>query len=496
MECRLYSYKHILTRSRYVFFVLMFCLFTNKLSSQELYIRVSENDCITCYVGFFEKLFKSNENQKVKFVFPGYYNEKRFDNFNKLYFKNKVKLSQTLFSDSLYNLPKKQLDNESGLFVTYKGKVLYAEKARIISKKNIEINDFIENFKVEQFFDFSMNGVSNRLMKAFSYYGKQKVIVDDLFRVLYYWDKDENFTIVDLKDNNFNILLNKYLNKKTYASYLEYKDILVSSGKQYPESIIPIFKNDSLILSYYLPFIRLGVKEETGQKAFIISNIALTSIIDIQNNELNLSEIVNQSYLEETANENYVESIDYTIYKDKFYRINDVQKETNTEEFSLFTIRTIDDKNKRIKLGLATSTLESFEFQKTMNVDKDIVTDVAFLSFDNSILLEKKPFAVDLDLSMTYKLDWDGSINNLDSPSDLDYRQCQFWNSESGVYHVLVKNKGFFSLKTYSKTWSLINETPLGFNNDFVKDIGFTKDSVYLFTENELIRMPNTFENF
>ncbi|MGO3707025.1 MAG: hypothetical protein ACTJGD_06065 [Mesonia hippocampi] len=76
---------------------------------------------------------------------------------------------------------------------------------------------------------------------------------------------------------------------------------------------------------------------------------------------------------------------------------------------------------------------------------------------------------------------------------EIFYRQLQFWEKEDN-FTVLVKKQENYALKTYNQNWELKQEKPLPFNTETVKDIRFSKDNIYLFTENELLSLPNVFE--
>jgi len=487
--------KHIPTLNGYAFLFIIF--FNLNANGQNVYVRVTENDCVNCYIGFFKTLLENSESDNFKYVFPGYYNEKRFANFNKMFFQNKVKLNQTIFSDSLFNLPEKKLGNESGLFVLYKGKLVYAEKARIMAKEDASVRNYIEKFnKTEVFLDKAENGISNRFVGELHYQTDQKIFVDDLFRVLYYWDKENELTVLDLKSEIFQKVLKNFLTTKSYQSHLKYKDNLIQLGKNYPEAFMVKIADETLYLNYYIPFIRLEKDVAGNNETLGVLSLPVTSIIPITKEELTLKRIVENSFVEDIMEIDYFTSLQPAVYCEKLYKLNQFtysrEDKKSDKSYPLLTSYYVDFQSERIRFDAISEELRSFEFQKDVLLNtKELFVEVGFLNQNKNILLINAPFVVDLESMKKIKLDWSEDLNDIKDPNKMTYQHLQFWENGHGNYTVLLKSKEDYYIKSYNKSWKLQQTESLNFDSTFVKDIKFSNDFIYLFTDTEILSIPS-----
>ncbi|WP_430612171.1 hypothetical protein [Flavobacterium sp. JP2137] len=185
-------------------------------------------------------------------------------------------------------------------------------------------------------------------------------------------------------------------------------------------------------------------------------------------------------------------------YKDTIYRINQLMY--NTQDFAenrIFPLLTKLEKSSNPNIKNLTTKevadIKNFSFQQDTLLNKTFLMDITFSNIDSYILLHNYPYVVDIAQKKKHTLDWDSNMNHYYYPPKMTYEQLQFWQSKNG-FTILVKTTSQYLLKTYDHQWKLVQEKVLPFNIISVKNLRFTRASVYVFTENEVFSITNVFE--
>lgn len=475
--------------------VLAFFVYQSTLA-QKIYIRVSERECINCYAGFFSELIASPYKKDFKFLFPKNYKGKRFEQFNKLYFESKVTPDRAVFSDSLYDLTNKFSNDFSGIIYFHNNQVISASNMTDLISQKINFTDYIKSLTtVNSIAIFHEIGISNRLSIAVSYNANYFAIADFLFKNLFLWDFDGKLTTLDFKDEAFQQLLKSNLTEEHFNSHQKYREELNKYGKKFPEPYSISFTDEQITVAYTVPYVFL--KQEDRQEFHIMPLLSISAIA-LPSKKLNVEQLIENSYIENRTQTEYLLSMSLGSYNDNFYRINQLMY--NTHDFAENKIfpfltkleKSSDSKNK----NLVTKDLmgiENFSFQQDTLLNKPFLMDILFSNIDSNVLLHNYPYVVDIAQKKKHTLDWDSNLNHYYYPPKMTYEQLQFWQSENG-FTILVKTTQQYLLKTYNHHWKLVQEKVLPFNILSVKNLRFTKASVYVFTENEVFTMANIFE--
>lgn len=485
--------KHRLLKN--LCFLLFYTVFSNHISAQEIYFRVSENDCNNYYTPVFSVLHESTYQDKIKFLLPISYQGKRFDNLNKLYFENKLTMSKVVFSDELYQITSKPLNDLSGISLVNKGEVIAFFSIKDINAKNI--NTIIKSLSsLQEILDKSKKGLSNNLLNKIDYKRQFLFLSDQLFGRIYRFDGDKSeFSVLNLKEDSSSIasLRKHYLSEDDYKTHQEYGETSKSFQGQNGINIIDIsFAEEKIYIKYTIPYV--SVMMYAGKQATVLSNLLLMFSQPIDE-RITFDSFIDNTYviknfsLEEIK---YYPSRQMAVYADKLYYINQVMASSKIPEFPLLSQFKIDKDLKEITLEGEVDNLKNFNFQQDSLLNVQYLMEIGFLQNKENILLREYPYAVNLAKKQKYQLDWEDE-NKHYYPVEIFYSQLQFWEKEDN-FTVLVKKQENYTLKTYNQNWELQQEKLLPFNTETVKDIRFSKDNIYLFTENELLSLPNVFE--
>src|SRR5699024_4976499 len=229
--------------------------------SQKAYIRVSPRDCINCYLGFFNTSLNYKQKDNIQYIFPEDFEGKRFENFNELYFHKKIGQQQVIFSDSLYNETKKPLNGLSGLVIYFKGKVIMALTAE--NAVGIDFRKYVDAaLNLKELSDFQKEGISPNVQLAVDFENNNLAVSDFIFRKLSLYKNDRLINKIDLKTDDFQTLLKKFLTDKEFKFHKENYQSIKDLGKNYPEYFWPEFSQGNLYLHYLLPYIRKGDDKE------------------------------------------------------------------------------------------------------------------------------------------------------------------------------------------------------------------------------------------
>lgn len=457
-------------------------------NAQEIYVRVSEKDCINCYIGFFSELL-DNSQPEFKFLFPENIQGKHFDNFNQMYFQGKVSLDNVVFSDSLFQKTKQPLNALSGLVLMDKGEVLMDFSSKEASKYDIDtlLGALSQTKKI---FDFKEDGVSSRFSSVVDSEGENLLVIDDLFRKLYFLDENGALKTIDLKDEAFQLVIQNTMEKTAYEFHKKNIGTLKRFKKNFPESFSAIIKNDSLYLRYFMPCIQ---EEKNGGLG--IRNELFLSKMPFEGTKINIENMINNTYLvRKDPQKRYYPTFSFTAIYPHFYQINQMiytQEDLNNKtRFPLFIRYVFDEEKKEISFE-GFSELKNFSFQQDTTLNSnDLIIDISFLNFADQILLKHKPYAVDIEEGRKYKLDWDANMNDIHYPQTITYENLQLWGNKSN-FVVLAKIKNEYFVKVYDKKWELIKKIAFPFNPNVVEKIRFTKENIYIFTENHILKMDN-----
>ncbi|GEM_PF-5732260 len=477
-------------------------VFATPSKAQDVYIRISENDCVNLHGSFFSALTKSPHEKDFKFLFPNKFKGKRFEQFNKLYFQNKVTDNQVVFSDTLYNLTGKPLNGLSGIAWIHNNQLLSTLCAECISNQNINILDHVANLsKASTLVNFQEEGMSDRLAIASSYKSNTFAISDYLFRNIYYWDATKNLTNIDLKDEVFSQLLKNKLTTAEYATHIKYLDNLMKVGKAYPEPISIDLNENQMALYYGVPYAKVVNPEDKDNVQIGIMSLPYVAVIPLSTNQPTAYQILENSYLEEYTEEipEYYSTMTLVLTSKDLYRINQLKYSAEDLEtkrsFPLLSKLKMTKKNHaKTIISENQDGIKNFPFQQDTLLNKTFVMDIQFSSSNDHILLLNRPYAVNIKTQKKYTLDWDSKVNTYYYPATYTYEQLQFWETPTG-FNVLVKKDENYSLKLYNDEWQFQSEKALPFYGKEVKNLRFTKNHVYVFTEDNIFTVSNTFES-
>ncbi len=477
-------------------------LFVTPSKAQDVYIRISENDCLNLHGSLFSALTKSPHEKDFKFLFPNKFKGKRFEQFNKLYFQNSVTANQVVFSDSLYDLTGKPLNGFSGIAWIHNNQLLSTLGAESMAKQKINILEYVANLsKSSTLVNFQEEGMSDRLNIAVSYKSNTFAISDYLFRNIYYWDAAKTKTNIDLKDDVFSQLLKNKLTTEDYATHIKYLDNLMKVGKGYPEPISIALNENQLALYYGIPYAKLFNPDDKDNIEIGIMSLPYVAVVPLSTNQPTAYQILENSYLEEFTDEipEYNSTLTLALTSKDIYRINQLKYSAEDLEknrrFPLLSKLKMTKKN-HVKTLIAENQdgIENFPFQQDTLLNKTYVMDIQFSSSNDHILLLQRPYVIDVKTKKKYTLDWDSNLNKYYHPATITYEQIQFWETPKG-FNVLVKKDENYLMKTYNSEWELQSENTLPFYGKEVKDLRFTKNHVYVFTEDNIFTLSNTFES-
>ncbi|HLS31659.1 MAG TPA: hypothetical protein VK021_12445 [Flavobacteriaceae bacterium] len=504
----MYLYKifsHSLPKSLVVLRVVSFLFFicfikTTSVRAQEVYVRISPEDCINCNLSLFQDVINLSDTD-YKFLFPKKFEGKRFERFNELYFENKILNQSVVFSDSLYQQTQKPLNDRSGVVGFFKDRIIFKAEMEEISNNDLE-EIFQSLRKVEMILDRDELGISSSATMEFNYQNPLGVITDIPFKTLFVINKKGEYKSIELNKDVYQKVIKKHSNPKEYDFHSSHLKELKSIGKFFPEYPRVKITDDKVFINYFLPIIKLVESDTTSHKG--VYNLDILSITDFNNDEkifrkIDNDLIVENSYLNptrENVNQRFFPTNAFSFYNDHLFRINQLiynqEDDEKDQSFPLFSTYEIDKKEKIIKFDDYSDKLETLDVQKdsTLNSDEMIV-ELSFLSQKNSILFEVLPYAINLQTKNIYNLDWDQKMNNIHYQDyDINYKQLQYWSSEDN-WRVLVMKKNAYYLNLYDAEWKLKENIPLFFHSKNIEDVRFTKDFIYLSTESYFLRMPN-----
>ncbi|WP_430612173.1 hypothetical protein [Flavobacterium sp. JP2137] len=275
--------------------ILTFFVYQNTLA-QNIYIRVSERACINCYAGFFSELIASPYKDDFKFLFPKNYKGKRFEQFNELYFESKVTPDRAVFSDSLFDLTNKFLNDFSGIIYIRNNEVITSSSIADLNNQSINYTAYIESLiTFNSLAVFQEIGISNRLSIAVSYNSNYFAIADFLFKNLFLWDFNGQLTTIDFKDEAFQQLLKNYLSEEHYHTHQKYREELNKYGKKFPEPYSISLTDEQITIAYAVPYVLL--KQEYRQE-FHIMPLLTISVLALPSKKLSAEQLIENSYIE------------------------------------------------------------------------------------------------------------------------------------------------------------------------------------------------------
>lgn len=481
------------------FFLIVSVFFlTGTTSGQEVFVRVSENDCVNCYTGFFSELIKNPHNKEFKFLFPENYKGKRFENFNKLYFQNKLSLDRVKFSDSLFEISKDPLNDLSGIILFYKNNLISSIGVESINNDKINVLDHLNSMVDSSvLLNLQQEGVSERINIAASYNTNHFAVSDFMYRTLYFWNSQKTLSTIDFKDEGFQQILKDGILPDKYESHRKNRERLRKNGNEFPEVYSLSFSDNELVIGFAIPHIFLN-KIEDGQEQYYTMPLLNFSFVPLASDDISVAKIIENSYIEDRSELEYIIGLSSATFNKEIYRVNQLMYNSNDFEknrtFPLLNkLKVSNNKKERILIYENVNGLENFAFQQDTLLNKHYLMDIQFVNQDQYILLNHYPYAIDLVGKKKYKLDWDVMLNTHYYPTKTLYDQIQFWKT-SGGFNVLVKKDGLFYLKSYSENWKFVSEKTLPFNSQKTTNIRFTKKWVFLFTKEEIIVFPNVFE--
>jgi len=467
--------------------ILLLCYFYSVDSySQKAYIRVSPRDCINCYLGFFNTSLNYKQKDNIQYIFPEDFEGKRFENFNELYFHKKIGQQQVIFSDSLYNETKKPLNGLSGLVIYFKGKVIMALTAE--NAVGIDFRKYVDAaLNLKELSDFQKEGISPNVQLAVDFENNNLAVSDFIFRKLSLYKNDRLINKIDLKTDDFQTLLKKFLTDKEFKFHKENYQSIKDLGKNYPEYFWPEFSQGNLYLHYLLPYIRKGDDKENEA---IVPSMNLVSKIPFSS-KIKTSDIIEHSFQKDKNpnTENYSEFLKFFIYKKQYLVLNLLQGKTKSND--LFTA---------YKFNKTTQNLQFDHFYQLKNKYDSIYSllsqpnkttnNIAYSYSNGQVILWFKPYSINLKNNTVHKLDWQQKKKN----DTYLYGQIQLWKN-NGIYSVLGWNKinrdPSYFIKNYDSNWDLISETELPFYLPNVKGLLISKKNIYVRLQNRLLILPN-----
>lgn len=484
-------YTYFKSLNKRILFLFIFILSTSSFS-QEVYFRVSENDCFNCYININQHILGKSD---IQFLFPESSKGRRFDEFNKRFFKNQIVKEKVIFSDSLYALTNQPLDDLSGLVFIYNGNVVFSQKGAHIDEEKLKIfNNSVSSFTMTM--NIRDKGFSNRNLITADYGDNHLLITDFLFKKIYLINGDEhteiNFDAIDFLD-----IAKKSLNNVEYLDLEKNIDLMSRYGKNGIELVNATYSEGKFYISFYCPFISDGeIIDENGNKKEVFRIGNKPNYLVLKKEEINEQHVLKNIYSFDFESEQYFYSLDELVQGNELFKLNQViyseeQFKKNTP-YPLFTKFHIDAANKKITFDKYLDNMDLLDFQKDKDFNTfEFINVISFISQDQTIVLKDFPYVIEPLSGLKKKLEWDEKVNKVSYPQDIKYRNLQFWKYKDG-YRLLFQKKDEIVVKEYTNSWELKSQQPSMFNKKFIKQIYVTKKYIYIkSTTEDIYRIDN-----
>ena len=445
------------------FYCFLFLIVSSFGFSQELYLRISDKDCVSCFVATHDIIQKEN----IKILLPSNYQGRSFDNLNKLHFDNALSLSKVTFSDELFDLSSEFLGLESGLILLDDKDVIYylaVSKFMEVRKLGDKVDKLLSIKKT----NLADLGVSNRVAVSSSYTGNELFYFDTLYNLLFIVDKDNKVTEFDFNSINFESILKNTIGQELLDDLNKY---LLEKPSLKPLVRLQFngfdFNNEKLIFNFSVPYI---IKKD---KEYLVYREAYTCIISLE--ELLRGEFINSlyHYQEDTAQDTY-RSSSVIYFKDWLYKFNLYFKDHNKGvDTPLLSKYSVEKKDKEIRFDGYIYNTHNLDFQDYTDFDFDAqkyLLDINYFVYKDNILMRKFPYA--LEIKQNNQLDYHLL------KSDHNY---QLYSGGDNYFIVHKKDNSFF-LDTYSKKWDFMESDKLHYNTGWITQLFFTKESIFLIT--------------
>ncbi|MGQ8867559.1 hypothetical protein [Myroides sp. TSA_177.3] len=467
-------------------------IFSTSSFSQEVYFRVSENDCFNCYVNINQHIIGKSD---IQFLFPESSKGKRFDEFNKRFFKNQIIKEKVIFSDSLYALTNQPLDDLSGLVFIYNGNVIFSEKGAYIDEEKLKrFNSSVLSFTMT--LNIREKGFSNRNLIKADYNDDHLLITDFLFKKLYLIDGVEN-TEINFDAIDFLDIAKKSLKNVEYLDLEKNIDLMSRYGKNGIELVNVTYSEGKFYISLYCPFISDDeIIDENGNKKEVFRIGNKPNYLVLKKEEFNERNVLKNIFSFDFENEQYFYALDELVQGNSLLKLNQViysdEQFNKDQSYPLFTKFHIDAANKRITFDKYLDSMDLLDFQKYKNFNTlEFINVISFISQDQTIVLKDFPYVIEPLLGTKKKLEWDENVNKVSYPQDIKYKNLQFWKSNNG-YSLLFQKEDEIVVKEYTNTWELKSQKPFMFNKAFIKQLYITKKYIYMkSTTEDIYRIDN-----
>ncbi|MBB1140018.1 hypothetical protein [Myroides sp. WP-1] len=477
------NYSYLNHRRNFIVFLLWF--FSCNLLAQNVYLRISEKDCLNCYIN----IKQATKDKKVTYLFPENSKGNRFKIFNESFFDNAIDEKEVLFSDELYSKTSTVLNDLSGLVFIYNNEILFSEKGTDFTIEKVNcFFDAIHSFK--KIGNLNTSGLSSRYTIRPDYFQSELIILDGMTQKLY-CTADTIALKFDFQALNFDSIAKATLSEDDYQNFLNHKTILFNSGRRNINLVNLTSNKNKYYIGFFLPSILLDRKlNEQGETNDIYTIRNNYNYFILDRKDLNFPEkIYNSIYTFDFQNEHYYYTLDEALFTDKFYKLNQIiysdSIDNNTPLFSAFRI---NSKKKRIEFQSYTDNISLFDFQKDEKLNTiEVIHSIQFSTFNNLLLLQDFPYIVNLENGDKIKLDWESN----DFPKNRRCQNLQLWTTKD-TNTILFKDDNTFLLKKYTPEFKLISTDKLLFNTH-TKAVFFTEKYIYFLTETENVYRINNF---
>jgi hypothetical protein len=386
----------LITKRLKIAFLFIFTISNFTSYSQNIYLRISDKDCSSCYAQIHSAILNPSNEKLITLLFPKSYEGVKFDKFNELFFNNSLKRKNAIFSDELIEIGNTKLNNSTGIFVTDredKEILFYLNSERLTTVTNLD-NLLLYFSSLSKSLDFDLQGISDRASINYSYKNSKLYYLDTLFKVLYIVNSNGDIVEYDFKKIDSDDLM-KSLHKDTdYKAYIQNKHILESYGKaSISISTINISDEELIYIDFRIP--KIIVEKEGNNINNIIMNVPKTLIIT--ENELLAGRFLNYVYdhINPYNHDGLYYSLNSNIYKNELLRLNLFLN--NEERKPFITKFKIDHIKKEISFNDYVENVFSFDFQyeEDMN-ESQYIQDIDFSIFGDFLYLKSRQYLINL----------------------------------------------------------------------------------------------------
>ncbi|WP_430612682.1 hypothetical protein [Flavobacterium sp. JP2137] len=463
-------------KQRGIVFVFLSLFIATNMSAQDMYIKISEKDCSSCYSALSSYVFNDSDDHDYKLLFPENYRGLRFEKFNKTHFNQKLDLKKVVFSDDLITKSEPYLGQLSGLFVldNQTAELLLYLKSEDFTKLP-DVHKRLKSFKsVQNKLNFDNKGISERVLTRYSLSENKLFYVDLLYKNLYIVDGDGKVREFDFTDLNLDQIVEKSMDQTDYAVYLKNKKFMESIGKKSIDLFNLLYYNHALYIDFVIPKITETTVDGTPNYGiYNILKMAILSEEDLFNNQFN----ANIYDIDYDNNDEYYYTTNSLVRADKLYKLNQfIYAPTATTTPPLISELKIDESKKQIVFEKYLEDLYALDFQKQADYNTaQLINNIELEVFDQFILLKNHPYLIDVARKRTIQLEYQ-------DPVDEEYTNHQVWRDKDDDYKMLISSKKGYSLYTYNKDFQFKKSTELHFSRA-VKNAYFTNDKLFLITD-------------